>query len=94
MNRIHHEPPPSLSRRERQVLSAFASGMKGKDIAKQLSINVKTVSTYKSRLLSKLGLRTPGDLIRYATEEGRAQTINSTRMTNVNGTRTPVSSRN
>lgn len=60
--------PPALSNREVQVLHLFAKGMSRKDIARTLAINGKTVSTYKARLLQKLGLRHLVDLIRYADE--------------------------
>jgi len=38
------------------------------DIANSLSLSVKTVSTYRSRLVEKLGVRTTSDLVRYALE--------------------------
>jgi DNA-binding NarL/FixJ family response regulator len=63
-------PAPTLSDREVQVLTYFAKGMSRKEISDQLHINGKTVSTYKARLLYKLGLRNLAELIRYATEEG------------------------
>src|SRR5262249_44632005 len=43
-----------LSRREYEVLYLFASGMRMTEIADHLSLSVKTVSTYRSRLLDKL----------------------------------------
>src|SRR5262245_29593244 len=61
---------PLLSDREVQVLTHFAKGMTRKEISQQLEINEKTVSTYKARLLQKLGLRNLVDLVRYANEEG------------------------
>ncbi|HJT20068.1 MAG TPA: response regulator transcription factor [Nitrospira sp.] len=64
---------PPLSDRERQVLASLAKGMSGKDISKELNINIKTVSTYKVRILQKLGLRNVVELIRYATEEGLSE---------------------
>ena len=43
-----------LSTREFEVLSLICSGKKNNEIANELSINPKTVSTYKSRLMRKL----------------------------------------
>lgn len=60
---------PVLSVREIQVLRLLATGMKHQEIARQLAINEKTVSTYKTRLLQKLGLRNLVDLVRYAVDE-------------------------
>jgi DNA-binding NarL/FixJ family response regulator len=61
---------PPLSPRELQVLRLLAAGAAMKEIAYDLSISAKTVSTYRRRLLQKLGLRTTADLIRYAVEQG------------------------
>jgi DNA-binding NarL/FixJ family response regulator len=58
-----------LSDREVQVLRFLAKGMTRQDIARALDINEKTVSTYKTRLLQKLGLRNLVDLVRYAVDE-------------------------
>ena len=60
---------PMLSGREIQVLRLLVRGTKRRDIARALEINEKTVSTYKTRLLQKLGLRNLVDLIRYAVDE-------------------------
>src|ERR1700740_1537117 len=55
-----------LSDREFQVLRMIASGKTVKEIAEELSLSVKTVSTYRSRILEKTGLKTNAELIRYA----------------------------
>lgn len=65
---VAKEPHESLSDRELQVLYLIANGMKLSEIANDLSISVKTVSTYRSRILDKLGFHTTGDIIRYAFE--------------------------
>lgn len=52
-----------LSTREAEVLNMLASGKRNKDIADALSINEKTVSTYKTRLLQKLKVDNLADLI-------------------------------
>jgi two-component system invasion response regulator UvrY len=62
--------PTRLSRREYQVLYLFASGMRMTEIAKHLTLSVKTVSTYRSRLLEKLNLRSNAQLMRYAFRQG------------------------
>ncbi|MGB7845722.1 MAG: response regulator transcription factor [Candidatus Acidiferrum sp.] len=58
-----------LSDREFQVLRSIASGKSVKQIAEELSLSVKTVSTYRTRILEKTGLKTTADLIRYALRE-------------------------
>lgn len=58
-----------LSDREFQVLRMIATGKTVKDIADELSLSVKTVSTYRSRILEKTGMRTTAELIRYALQE-------------------------
>jgi two-component system invasion response regulator UvrY len=62
--------PASLSPREYQVLTLLASGLTVTEIAGQLSLSVKTISTYRCRLLEKLNLKNNVELIRYALKEG------------------------
>ena len=59
-----------LSDRELQVLSLVARGYTSAQIAKQISVGVKTVETYRSRFAEKLGLRTRSDVIRFAVHMG------------------------
>lgn len=60
-------PPHSyLSDRELQVLCLLASGKTVTQIAAELSLSVKTVSTHRSRMLEKVRLKTNAELIRYA----------------------------
>lgn len=59
-----------LSRREREVLVLLAHGRTLVEIACQLGVRPKTVSTYRARLLSKLHLDNNAQLVRYALEEG------------------------
>ena len=56
----------SLSMRELQVLRKLATGSTNREIATSYNISVKTVDTYRSRLLKKLNLRNNADLSRYA----------------------------
>ena len=59
-------PHGKLSDREYRVMWLLASGCAINDIAKELNLHPSTVSTYRSRVLSKLGLTTNADLVRYA----------------------------
>jgi two-component system invasion response regulator UvrY len=61
-------PHENLSNREYEVLRLIASGKTVSDIAEELSLSVKTVSTFRSRILEKLGLRNNAEIIRYAVE--------------------------
>ena len=68
-NKSSADPVPStLSEREREVLVRIAQGQSLKNIAQSLILSVKTVSTYRGRLLDKLQLTTTAELIRYALE--------------------------
>ena len=59
-------PLDSLSMRELQVLRRLAMGHTNREIASAYHISIKTVDTYRSRLLKKLGLRNNADLSRFA----------------------------
>jgi DNA-binding NarL/FixJ family response regulator len=59
-----------LSGREFQVMCLLASGKTISDIAETLSLSTKTVSTYRARILDKLGLDSTADIIRYALARG------------------------
>jgi DNA-binding NarL/FixJ family response regulator len=61
-------PHTLLSDREFQVLQMIAGGSTVGEIAKKLSLSVKTVSTHKTRILNKMGLANQAELIRYALE--------------------------
>lgn len=63
-------PASVLSPREREVLDLVAQGYTNQQIADRLGISVKTVETYRSRLVEKLGLRSRADLVRYAFDSG------------------------
>lgn len=62
------EPIETLSNREYEVLRLMGAGRSPTEIAASLSLSVKTISTYRARLLQKLKARTTADLIRYALE--------------------------
>jgi len=59
-----------LSARETQILCMLAIGQGIKDIAGELALSTSTVSTHRSRILKKLGMKTNAELIRYAISEG------------------------
>jgi DNA-binding NarL/FixJ family response regulator len=59
-----------LSAREEEVLQAIAWGRSNKEIAAALALSIKTVESYKSAALEKLGLRTRSDIVRYAVSRG------------------------
>ena len=59
-----------LSDREADVVRLIAHGYTNKEIAAQLDISVKTVETYKTRAMEKLGLHGRAALVRYALERG------------------------
>jgi two-component system invasion response regulator UvrY len=61
-------PHEALSDREYQVLRMLGSGRTASEIARELGLSVKTISTYRSRVLEKLGMRTSAELMRYAIE--------------------------
>jgi DNA-binding NarL/FixJ family response regulator len=64
------EPHETLSHREHQVMCLLAAGKTVGEIAADLSLNVKTISTYRARILEKLGLKSTAEIMRYALERG------------------------
>jgi two-component system invasion response regulator UvrY len=58
----------ALSDREFEVLRLLVEGKSPGDVAEQLHLSVKTVSTHKTRILEKLNVRSTADLVRYALE--------------------------
>ena len=63
-------PKPRLSEREREVLRLTAQGLRAKEIADKLGIGVRTVETYRTRLMTKLNCGGSVELTRYAIREG------------------------
>ena len=63
-------PHENLSERELQILRMITAGCALNDIADQLHLSPKTISTHKMRLMQKLGTDNNADLIRYATRHG------------------------
>ena len=62
------KPHQNLSERELEVLRFIANGKSQKEMAALLSISVKSVGTYRTRLLEKMGMTTNAELIRYVIE--------------------------
>lgn len=60
----------TLSDREYQVMCMLASGKTVKEVAGSLSLSVKTVSTYRSRILEKMSLKNNSQIMRYAVRNG------------------------
>lgn len=60
----------SLSERESEVFRLVALGHSNAEIAELMFLSVKTIETYKARLMKKLALRTRAELVRYALEVG------------------------
>jgi DNA-binding NarL/FixJ family response regulator len=63
-------PLDSLSRREREILQLVAEGRSSTQIGKLLSLSPKTVDTYRSRLMQKLGLADVVSLVKFAIQHG------------------------
>ena len=63
-------PIDSLSRREREILQLVAEGQSSAEIATLISISPKSVDTYRSRLMQKLGLHGLCDMVKFAIRHG------------------------
>jgi two-component system response regulator NreC len=59
-----------LSEREREVLRLLALGHTNQEIAKQLSISVRTAETHRAHIMQKLRLESRAELVRYVLAEG------------------------
>jgi DNA-binding NarL/FixJ family response regulator len=64
------DPVSRLSERELEVLGYTAEGFSAAEIGKKLSISPKTVDTYRSRIMEKLGLHHRSELVRFALQQG------------------------
>jgi DNA-binding NarL/FixJ family response regulator len=62
--------PSRLSERESEVLRMIAEGHAVKDVATRLGISTRTLETYRSRAMDKLGLKTRADIVRHALQRG------------------------
>jgi two-component system, NarL family, invasion response regulator UvrY len=70
IDKPHNAPHERLSDREFDVMRGIASGSSVGEIAAQLHLSVKTVSTYRTRLLEKMGMSSNAELTRYAITTG------------------------
>jgi DNA-binding NarL/FixJ family response regulator len=63
-------PHEALSDREYQVLRMIASGLTVSQVAARLTLSVKTVSTYRARVLEKMNMKTTAELMHYGIQQG------------------------
>jgi two-component system invasion response regulator UvrY len=63
-------PHETLSDREYEVMSRIASGKTVTEIAEELSLSPKTISTYRTRVLEKLGLKNSAAIVQYVIRNG------------------------
>jgi two-component system invasion response regulator UvrY len=68
--RSERPPHEYLSDREFQVLRLIASGKTVKEIAEDMFLSIKTISTYRSRILEKMNMKTNAELTHYAIKNG------------------------
>lgn len=66
-------PLERLSPRERNILQLVVEGRSNAEAARELSLSVKTVETYRSRLMQKLGIKDLPGLVKFAIEHGVTQ---------------------
>jgi RNA polymerase sigma factor (sigma-70 family) len=67
---IEDNPLEKLSPREREILQLVAEGKTSQEIGERLSISSKTVDTYRSRLMRKIGVEDMAGLIKFAIQHG------------------------
>ncbi len=67
---VSHDPLEKLSERERQVLQLVVEGKSSAEIAKVLYLSVKTVETYRSRIMEKLEISDLPSLVKFAIQHG------------------------
>ena len=75
--RTHQSPHQRLSDREFQVMHLIVAGKTLKEIAAELSLSVKTISTFHTRIWQKIGVRNDVELARYALEHRLAEHASS-----------------
>jgi DNA-binding NarL/FixJ family response regulator len=63
-------PLDSLSQREREILQMLVEGKSGTEIARLLHVSPKTVDTYRSRMMQKLGIADLPGLVKFALQHG------------------------
>ena len=68
--RAVESPLESLSQREREILQMLVEGRSGSEIARLLHVSPKTVDTYRSRMMQKLGIGDLPGLVKFALQHG------------------------
>ena len=61
--------PPVFSGRELEVLALVVEGLRNKEIAQRLGVGIKSVESYRGRLMAKAGCSSPAELVRFALRE-------------------------
>lgn len=69
------KPESSLTDRELQIVIKIVRGESIPEISKELTLSARTIETYKSRAMSKLGVSTTADLVRYALRHGLVKNL-------------------
>lgn len=67
---VTRTPHDALSDREYDVMARIGSGKTVTEIAKDLSLSAKTISTYRTRVLEKLGVKNSAEIVQYALRNG------------------------
>jgi DNA-binding NarL/FixJ family response regulator len=67
---VHKAPHERLSDREFLILRMISSGKQVSQIAKELGLSVKTISTYRARILEKMDMKNNAELTHYAVQQG------------------------
>jgi DNA-binding NarL/FixJ family response regulator len=73
---VMQSPLDGLTNREMDVFQLIGRGMSNRHIAKELSLSVKTVETYRSRIIEKLKMKDSSELVRYAVQWSQDNTSN------------------
>ena len=81
-------PIDKLSRREFQVMLMISQGLSNVDMSDKLCLSPKTISTYRLRLLEKLGAQNEVDLIKIAVEQGMVEFFQHSQSIGTDGLRT------
>lgn len=67
------QPGPAFSSRELEVLNLVVEGLRNKEIANRLGIGIKSVESYRARVMTKAGCSSPADLVRFALKASLVQ---------------------
>ena len=71
--------PTPLTPREKEIVMLTSRGLIAKEIAAELDLSTHTVYTHKKRILKKLGLKSPVQLVLYALENGMIESVPNSR---------------